>query len=150
MGRFTQNLNDTLEALEERKRVLAMPREEYLFYITEHPDFKSSDAQVSGDAELLTMKVVAESLGRDAAIEWVHRRYWKRVDKRWRAENIAANETRLTAFGFTLLFNGAKLGAVCAIAYLALPTPYFAAFAPVACVATIALALCAATMRRFI
>lgn len=148
MGRYTQKMTDTLDAIALRKYVLSLPREEYLFYINDHPTFRSTDSQSHSDADLLTMKAIQESFGSEAGITWAEKRRWQSIDKAWRADNLASATSRYDAFGFTLLFNGAKYGAVLAVAYIAMPPIYFAAFLPVFSVIVLCLAVCGALLRR--
>lgn len=148
MGRYTMKLRAFEAAMAERARVRSMPRDEYAWYISEHPEFRSSDAQLHSDAELLTMRAVEETLGKDAALDWAHRNYWQAVGARWRADNLAAATSRVEAFGLTLLFNGVKYGAVLAVAYLMMSPVYFAVFLPTFTTIVLVLAVFAAMLRK--
>lgn len=150
MGRYTQKIKDTLDEIALRKYVRALPREDYLAFIDENPGFRSSDAQLHSDLDLLTMKAVSEELGKEAGIAWAHRRYWSRVGQLWRAERAAEAMSGVQVLGLSLVFNGAKYGALMAVAYLALPLGAFAGVATVLTVIVFALALLGAALRRVI
>lgn len=150
MGRYTDKLTRVLSAKAERARVADMPRDEYLDYVATHPDFRSGTSQIHGDATLLLMREIAATYGSDAASNWASRKYWLGVGNTWRAENRRASTSSVEAFGLTFLFNGAKYGAVLAVAYLALPGAYFAAFLPVFSGIVLLLSVAGAFMRKVI
>jgi len=150
MGRLTDKLTDFLDEQALRDYVTRLPREDYLAYLNEHPEFRSSNAQSHSDLEMLTMRAVEEAFGEEAADSWALKRYWQNQTNVWRAEQIAHSHTRLEAAGLTFIFNAGKYGTVLGLTWLCLPPVFAATFSVVFSVIVVTFTIFGALLRKVI
>lgn len=150
MATFEEKMKTFFEEKAEHERILALNPVELDRYLYEHPDFRSSDAQLHSDLELRHMKMLDQTLGEGKGLEWAHKLYWERQGAEWQKEKQARMEPRLHAFWYTIFLNAARYSLLLVAAFLFSPQSFIFETLPVFLAGLFGLALFAAIIRKVI